>query len=133
MRIAAAGLVWLAATAASCARAAPRDTSPGPASRSGSDTAPQLVLAAGRLAANGRHLEASWYLEAALAAGGDERAVLPALAIEEVRAGRLRAARESLDRLAAIMPDRPGLAELTGMVSRLVDGRDRATGGEVAP
>ncbi|MDD5305945.1 MAG: hypothetical protein PHU25_01365 [Deltaproteobacteria bacterium] len=133
MRIAVAGIALLAAAAASCGQPAPRDTAPDPGTGTDAVAAAQMVAAAGRLAATGRHLEASWYLEAALTAGGDERAVLPALAIEEVRAGRLRAARESLDRLAVIMPGHPGLEELAGTVLRLTDGRDGAASREVAP
>ncbi|MFO8071754.1 MAG: hypothetical protein R6V85_07745 [Polyangia bacterium] len=73
---------------------------------------PNLTEAAERLTARGDHLGASLYLEAALARGAPEREVLPDLIAAQVRAGRLRAARDSVRRLAEISPGHPSLQPL---------------------
>jgi hypothetical protein len=83
----------------------------------------------------GDHLGASRYLEAALVAGGDEERLLPLLAAAQIRAGRLRAARESIARIEALDPGRPGLSDLAWLLDSLLDpapaaiGPDRNAGG----
>lgn len=59
---------------------------------------------ANQLCKRGRFLEASTFYEAALEAGAHEPQILPKLIIAQVRSGRLRAARQSVTRLAAIDP-----------------------------
>lgn len=70
----------------------------------------------------GYHLEASYFLEAALANGGDEKKVLPLLVAAQVRAGRLSAARRNLARLKEIEPGREGADELAALLDRLAPG-----------
>jgi len=78
--------------------------------------------AAARIAAErGDHLGASRYLEAALAAGGDELHLLPLLAAAQIRAGRLRAARSTIACLEELDPDRPGLRDLNSLIDSLID------------
>ncbi len=81
---------------------------------------PDLTEAAERLAARGDHLGASLYLDAALARGASEREVLPDLIAAQVRAGRLRAARDSARRLAEISPEHPGLQSLAAALEESV-------------
>jgi hypothetical protein len=82
----------------------------------------------------GDHLGASRYLEAALAAGGDEERLLTLLAAAQIRAGRLRAARESIAWLETVAPGRPGLSELGVLLDSFLDpsapaAREREAGG----
>jgi hypothetical protein len=66
----------------------------------------------------GAHLEASFYLEAALAKGSDERETLPRLITALVRSNRLRAARKYLDRFARLEPHSQNIKELRELLTR---------------
>ena len=68
----------------------------------------------------GYHLEASSFLEAALTNGGDEREILPLLIAAQVRAGRLRAAKQNIARLRVIEPEYNGAEELARLLNRFV-------------
>jgi hypothetical protein len=82
--------------------------------------------AAEMCATRGDHLCASRYLEASLAAGGDERRLLPLLVAAQIHAGRLRAARESVARLETLEPGRQGLEEIALLLDSLI-GPETAT------
>jgi hypothetical protein len=66
----------------------------------------------------GRHLEASFYYEAALRNGEDEARILPPLIVSQIRAERLRAAKQSIARLRAIRGNPEHLAALLDLISR---------------
>ena len=68
---------------------------------------------------NGLHLEASIYFEAALDGGVREEEVLPLLVISLVRAGRLEAAKQSIDRFAEIAPENKSVVELQILLSSM--------------
>jgi Flp pilus assembly protein TadD len=67
----------------------------------------------------GAHLEASFYLEAALSEGCNERRMLLRLIAALVRADRLRAAKKYLTRLADLDPDNPNIRNLQDLLARL--------------
>ena len=81
----------------------------------------------------GAHLEASFYLEAALAGGGDEQRLLPCLIGVLVRANRLRAARMYLNRLEQLVPENQNLTELRGLLARFAPQKNVPGTLEVTP
>ncbi len=66
----------------------------------------------------GAHFEASFYLEAALAKGSNEKEILPRLIAALVRSDRLRAAKKYLDRLDQLAPGNQEIRELKGLLAR---------------
>ncbi|HUT76285.1 MAG TPA: hypothetical protein VM285_01270 [Polyangia bacterium] len=123
-------LLLLAATLALCACRvpAPSGRATDGVAAAFAESRAEWERAAKACAARGEHLGASRYLEASLAAGGDEERLLPLLAAAQIRAGRLRAARESVDRLEAMFPGRPGLADLALLLDSLIDPAPAAIG-----
>lgn len=79
----------------------------------------ELLRAAGSLERASRFLEASFFLEAALLAGADEEDVLRRLVAAEVRSGRLRSAKQRIERLRETRPGDPEVAELAVLLDRL--------------
>lgn len=67
----------------------------------------------------GYYLESSYYYEAALANGGDEDAILPRLVCTQIRANRLRAAKQGVERLREIDGDDEIFALLLELLHRL--------------
>ncbi len=67
----------------------------------------------------GNHLEASIFLEAALALGGEEHKILPRLIIAQVRAGRLRAAKGNIARFERLHQDQPSVKALGTLLDKL--------------
>jgi hypothetical protein len=67
----------------------------------------------------GYYLEASYYYEAALANGGDEDSILPRLICTQIRANRLRAAKQGVERLREIDGDNETIASLLELLHRL--------------
>ena len=65
----------------------------------------------------GRHLEASFYYEAALTPETDEVRILPKLIAAQVRSGRLRAAGNNTARLIALVGEQPELVRLSRLLS----------------
>ncbi len=88
-------------------------------SRAKADQAVLFIRAAQVMSRQGKHHEASYYLEAALEDSGDESQVLPLLVSAQIRANRLRAAQKSLTRLKILVPEHPAIDALIALVSRL--------------
>ncbi len=102
--------------------------------KTGSSVAPALDCAetADALERRGRHLEASFYWEAALRNGGDETRILPRLFVTQVRSGRLRAAKYSMERLVELHPGSRELREMLTLLTVYTPRPDRHTA-EVSP
>lgn len=66
----------------------------------------------------GRHLEASYYWEAALRNGGEEEGILPRLFVTQVRSGRLRAAKFTIHRLLELHPENRELHAFQNLLAR---------------
>jgi hypothetical protein len=77
------------------------------------------VAAARRAEAEGDHLCASRFYEAAMAEGGDAREILPLLLAAQIRSNRLLAARKTALRLAEIDPGKEGLDELIALLTSM--------------
>ena len=78
------------------------------------------LLESGRwLAERGRYLDAGRYYEAALLSGVPEARVLPEILSCQVRAGRLRAAKITAERLEQIAPESQALSSLHALLEQL--------------
>jgi thioredoxin-like negative regulator of GroEL len=110
--------VFLLTTACVSAQG-PTAREPGDAMWSKEDEKKLFLAKAAAFEQIGAHLEASFYLEAALSKGDDERRALPGLITALVRADRLRAAKKYLARLADLEPDNPYIRDLQTLLARL--------------
>ena len=84
------------------------------------------------LARRGRFLEASFYFEAAIARGADEKEVLPLLIASQIQSDRLRAAEQNALRLRELTGKSCALEELLVLLARYTPEIDN-TSEEVAP
>ena len=87
--------------------------------KSGAQQKNDAMVIAELLARRGYYLEASYFYEAALADGGDEDSILPRLICMQIRANRLRAAKQGVERLREIDGDNETLASLLELLHRL--------------
>ena len=109
--------VFLLSTACVSAQA-PTAQEPGDAMWSKEDEKKLFIAKAAAFEQIGAHLEASFYLEAALSKDSDERRALPRLITVLVRADRLRAAKKYLDRLDQLVPGNQEIRALKGLLAR---------------
>jgi uncharacterized protein HemY len=124
--------VFLLSTACVSAQA-PTAQEPGDAMWSKEDEKKLFIAKAAAFEQIGAHLEASFYLEAALSKDSDERRALPRLITVLVRADRLRAAKQYLARLADLEPDNPDIRNLQTLLARLAAAESSPVAMEVTP
>jgi hypothetical protein len=96
-------------------------------------TTPHPEIVGRALAKEGRFIEAGFYLEAALAAGSNEREVLPLLIAAQVHADRLRAAKENALRLREIVGSNRALDALIQLLERYTPELHQTNQKEVLP
>ncbi len=113
--------IFLLATACVSAHRPPAEQ-PGGAVWSKEDEKELFIAKATVFEQIGAHLEASFYLEAALSEGSSEPRMLLRLIAALVRADRLRAAKKYLARLADLEPDNPNIRNLQDLLTRLATG-----------
>ena len=112
-------IAWACLLATACVSAQhPARENPDRAVYSQEDERALFMAKAGVLEEIGAHLEASFYLEASLAKGCNEREILPRLIAALVRSDRLRAAKKYLDRLDHLDPNNQAVRDLRGLLTR---------------
>ena len=127
-------LIVAALLGVACAPAIRRSDRSHRGEETGRDRIELFVRAARAMGLRGNHLEASYYLEAALQEGAPEARVLPLLIGAQMRSGRLRAAAKSIGRLKVIQSGRPHLDELEGIIARFDSaGFSGSEGGRAVP
>jgi Flp pilus assembly protein TadD len=121
-------IAWVCFLATACASAQqPEAEKPDQDVYSPEDESALFTARARALEEIGAHFEASFYLEAALAKGSNEKEILPRLIAALIRSDRLRAAKKYLDRLDQLAPGNQEIRELKGLLARFAP-RDSTPG-----